>query len=69
MITYSHWIHRHRGIGRPPEPIKQSATAVRIPTGATTRGPATAKSAFAATFAAALGLEQTEISGDTNACS
>jgi hypothetical protein len=64
MITYSHRIHRHPNAGRLGRLRGDRATAqaLTIPIGTSHRRPA--KKPPVETFAAAMGLEQTEISRD-----
>jgi len=69
MIIYAHRIHRHRNVGRlgaftgrptnscgPLDPDRRASGDAR-------------KKPPIETFAVAMGLEQTAISGDANACS
>jgi hypothetical protein len=70
MIVYSHWIQRRRDIP-PPALSRDSGNRDRAahPDRHASVGPATAKKSSIETFAVAMGLEQTAIPGDTNACS
>lgn len=65
MISYSHRIHRRQGIARlqSVRAIEQSCTGVPSGRMHHSTSPCTAKKPLLATFAAAMGLGQTEIPG------